>query len=197
MKALCQRYILNLTITNYYQRSMLFLTYIQGAGVSEWVSAMSKWLQMQVTQLGVQMTDHWLWDSTLQSFTRQLVDTLQQEKARMTLRQGIKMQRQDLDEYIAKFEELVRHAQYDINGSQTIDMFTRGLPVTLYETIFQHDNPRTFEQWRAAVLKRQGLWFHMNARRNLDTVSLNPPLHRKREVSNPSSPLLNIQMQWM
>ena len=49
--------ISNPTITKYYQRSMLFLTYIQGAGVSEWVSAMSKWLQMQVTQLGIRMTD--------------------------------------------------------------------------------------------------------------------------------------------
>ena len=56
------------------------------------------------------------------------------------------MQGQDLDEYIAKFEELLQHAQYDINGPQTIDMFTRGLPITLYKTIFQHDNPRTFEQ---------------------------------------------------
>ena len=52
--------ISNPTIANYYQRSMLFLTYIQGAGVSEWVSAMSEWLQMQVTQLGIRMTDHWL-----------------------------------------------------------------------------------------------------------------------------------------
>ena len=45
--------ISNSTITNYYQRSMLFLTYIQRAGVSEWVSTMSEWLQMQVTQLGI------------------------------------------------------------------------------------------------------------------------------------------------
>ena len=86
----------------------------------------------------------------------------------MTLRQGIKMQGQDLDKYIAKFEELIRHAQYNINGPQTINMFTRGLPMTLCETIFQHDNPRTFEQWRTAALKRQGLRFHMNVRRNLD-----------------------------
>ena len=56
------------------------------------------------------------------------------------------MQGQDLDKYIAKFEELIRHAQYNINGPQTINMFTRGLPMTLCETIFQHDNPRTFEQ---------------------------------------------------
>ena len=34
--------ISNPTIANYYQRSMLFLTYIQGAGVLEWVSAMSE-----------------------------------------------------------------------------------------------------------------------------------------------------------
>ena len=45
--------ISNLTIAKYYQRSMLFLTYIQGAGVLEWVSTMSKWLQTQVTQLGI------------------------------------------------------------------------------------------------------------------------------------------------
>ena len=120
------------------------------------------------------MTDYWLWDSTLQSFTQQFAATLQQEKVRVTLHQGIKMQGQDLDEYIAKFEELVRHVQYDINGPQTINMFTRGLPITLYETIFQHDNPRTFEQWRMAALKRQGLWFHMNARHNLDKIKSTP-----------------------
>ena len=68
--------ISNPTIANYYQRSMLFLTYIQGVGVSEWVSAMSEWLQTQVTQLAIWMTDCWLWDSTLQSFTRQFADTL-------------------------------------------------------------------------------------------------------------------------
>ena len=75
--------------------------------MSEWVSTMSEWLQTQVTQLGIRMTDRWFWDRTLQLFTRQFADMLQQEKARMTLHQGIKMQGQDLDEYIAKFEELI------------------------------------------------------------------------------------------
>ena len=44
----------------------------------------------------------------------------------MTLRQEIRMQGQDLDGYIAHFEELIQHAEYDINSPQTIDMFTRG-----------------------------------------------------------------------
>src|SRR5258708_2916377 len=103
---------------------MLFLTYIQGAGVTEWVQSMLDWLQRQVIMQGVQTTDQWLWDSTLVSFNRQYVDTLQQEKARMSLRQGIRMQGQDIDGYIAQFEELVRHTQYNINAPQTINMFT-------------------------------------------------------------------------
>ena len=105
------------------------------------------------------------------------------------------MQGQDLDEYIAKFEELMCHTQYDNNGPQTIDMFTRGLPMTLYKTIYQHDNPGTFKQWRAAVLKRQGLWFHMNARHNLD--KFNHLLHKKLASSDPSLHPPDIQMPWM
>src|ERR1700761_4402462 len=153
---------------DYYQRSMLFLSYIQGKLVSEWVCSMSAWLTTQVVDMGVQTRDRWLWDSCLLSFNRQFADTLQKEKSRMTLRQGIRMQEQDLDGYIAHFEELVRHAGYDINGPQTIDMFTRGLPTSLYETIYQHDQPETFEQWRRAALRRQGHWYHLNARKNLD-----------------------------
>ena len=114
---------------------------------------MSDWLTMQVVDMGVQTRDRWLWDSCLLSFTRQFADTLQKEKACMTLCQGIRMQGQDLDGYIAHFEELVRHAKYDINGPQTIDMFTRGLPTSLYETIYQHDQLETFEQWRRVALR--------------------------------------------
>lgn len=129
---------------------------------------MSDWLQHQVLQMRVNTRDEWLWDSTLVSFKRQYANNLKQEKARMTLRQGIRMQEKDIDGYIATFEELVRHAQYDINSPQTIDMFTRGLPTSLYKTIYQHDQPETFEEWRRATIKRQGIWFHMNARKALD-----------------------------
>ena len=97
----------NEAIRDYYQRSMLFLTYIQGKAVSEWVRSMSDWLTTQVVDMGVQTRDRWLWDSCLLSFNRQFADTLQKEKVRMTLHQGIRMQGQDLDGYIAHFEELV------------------------------------------------------------------------------------------
>ena len=58
----------NEAIRDYYQRSMLFLTYIQGKAVSEWVRSMSDWLTMQVVDMGVQTQDRWLWDSCLLLF---------------------------------------------------------------------------------------------------------------------------------
>src|SRR6202020_2499327 len=44
----------------------------------------------------------------------------------------------------------------------------------LYETIYQFDNPQTFEAWREATLRRQSQWFHMQARKNLDKFQ-SPP----------------------
>ena len=96
-----------IVMSDFYQCSMLFLTYIQGEAVSEWVQSMSDWLITQVVDQGILTRDRWLWDSCLLSFKRQFANTLQKEKARMTLHQGIKMQGQDLDGYIAQFEELV------------------------------------------------------------------------------------------
>jgi hypothetical protein len=44
------------------------------------------------------------WDSTLLSFNRQYTDILGQEKARAKLERGIKIEKGDIDAYIAKFE---------------------------------------------------------------------------------------------
>ena len=93
---------------------------------------------------------------------------MQEEKARAIIMKVLKMDPQDPDSYIAKFEELVRHTNFNINDPLTIGHFTKGLPRGLYKTIYQHDGPTTFEQWRTVTLQRQGQWFHMEARQNLD-----------------------------
>ena len=48
---------------------------------------------------------------------------------------GIKMDPEDPDGYIAKFEVMVRHAGYNINDPLTIGHYTKGLPIGLYETV--------------------------------------------------------------
>ena len=60
---------------------MLFLTYLQGPLVNEWVKAMSAWLRLQITNNHVRLEDEWLWESTMQAFNRQFADVLEQEKA--------------------------------------------------------------------------------------------------------------------
>jgi hypothetical protein len=58
---------------------------------------MSGWLQLQVTQEGVPMGDKWLWNSIVLLFNQQFADVLSQEKARVILQKGIKMERRDID----------------------------------------------------------------------------------------------------
>jgi hypothetical protein len=49
-----------------------------------------------------------------QSFRRQYADNQEQERAENTLQQGIRMQGEDLDAYIAKYEGLVLEAGFNL-----------------------------------------------------------------------------------
>ena len=89
------------------------------------------------------MADKWLWESTSTAFNRQYADILEQEKAKIMLRQGFKMEHEELDAYISKFEQAVRHAGFDVNDPMVLDKFTDGLPCKMYEDIYTAKHPRT------------------------------------------------------
>ena len=167
----------NPAIQNPYQRSMMFLTYIQGAHVSEWVASQHRWLQEQVTTNGVLTTSNWLWNTLERAFRRTFADTMSQERAQAELKRGVKMEKQNLDEYVAKFERLVRHAGYDLDNLQTIDLFTAGLPNQLYQKIYDLDDPQTYNQWKTCALERQRKWIHAQAR-GLSNLSQRTPTIR-------------------
>jgi hypothetical protein len=77
-----------------------------------------------------------------------------------------------IDEYVAKFEELVAQAGYDLDDGQTIEKFTNGLPVSLWEVVYDLDEPNMYKQWRNATMKHQQKWLHWEsvkwARHNLN-----------------------------
>jgi hypothetical protein len=60
-------------------------------------------------------TDERLWNGVIGAFNRQYADVLEQEKAQAELGRGLRMQNGDLDGLITRFEQLVRHANYDVN----------------------------------------------------------------------------------
>jgi hypothetical protein len=65
---------------NAYQRAMLFLTYIQGPLVNEWVKGVNAWLQGQVIRQRWLTTDEQLWDEVQDSFNQQFANVMEQEK---------------------------------------------------------------------------------------------------------------------
>ena len=81
----------------------------------------------------------------------------------MRLHQGFKMKEGNIDEYVSKFDLLVDQAGYRADDPQTLEKFINGLPASLYETIYQLDDPKMYEGWQQAAIKRQEKWLHMQS----------------------------------
>jgi hypothetical protein len=81
---------------------MLFLTYIQGPLVNEWVKGVNAWLQGQVIRQRWLTTDERLWDEVQDSFNRQFANIMEQENAQAKLAGGLKLERGDLVSRICK-----------------------------------------------------------------------------------------------
>jgi hypothetical protein len=163
----------NAAIQNQYQKTMLFLTYVKGDLVRTWVLAASRWLGQEVSLYHVDQYDPYLWMSIEGAFRRQFADTLEMERAQNKLRHGIRMKEGNIDEYVAEFDTLIAQAGYKADNAQTLEKFISGLPASLYETIYQLDDPKTYEAWRQAAIKRQEKWLHMQSikqgRKTLDS----------------------------
>jgi hypothetical protein len=157
--------ITNDLIRNAYQRAMLFLTYIQGPVVNEWVKGVNAWLRGQIINQRWAPTDERLWNEVFDSFNRQFANVMEQEDAQAALAKGLQLERGNLDKLITEFEQLVRHAGYDINQDLVLRIFTSALPNAMYEYILRNiPQPTTYEQWRAAAINQQRVYVHMRNR---------------------------------
>jgi hypothetical protein len=163
-----------------FTRAMLFLTYVQGAQVNEWVAAQSTRLIGDVAHRGVPATTAALWTDLKDTFKRAFADTLAQERAQATLKRGLRMNGMDVDGYVANFERLVRTASYDLDDPQTLDYFTDGMRHNLFKECYQNDDPVTYDDWKASLLERVRQQVHLEARRpqlsRSHTPSATPPL---------------------
>jgi hypothetical protein len=163
-----------------FTKAMLFLTYIQGTQVNEWVAAQSTRLIGDVAHHGIPATTVALWTDLKNVFKRAFADTLAQERAQATLKRGLHMNGMDVDGYVATFERLVRTARYNLNDLQTLDYFTDGMHHNLFKECYQNDDPVTYNDWKASLLERVRQQVHLEARR--------PQLSHRR--TPPATPLL-------
>ncbi len=49
----------------------------------------------------------------------------------------------NIDEYITRFKKMAQQAGYPLDASLTIDLFTSGVPKSLYEQAYNLDSPHT------------------------------------------------------
>jgi hypothetical protein len=143
---------------------MLFLTYIQGPIVNEWVKGVNTWLRGQIINQRWAPTDERLWNEVFDLFNRQFANVMEQEDTQAALAKGLQLEKGDLDKLITEFEQLVCHAGYDINQDLVLRIFTSALPNTMYEYILCTLHPVTYEQWRVAAIDQQRIYVHMRNR---------------------------------
>jgi hypothetical protein len=89
------------------------------------------------------------------------VDILGQEKARAELERGFKMEKGNINAYIAKFEQVVRQAGLDIDQPLVVNKFARGLPKAMYNFIYTHKKPQTYDQWQHEAFDSQKTFVHL------------------------------------
>jgi hypothetical protein len=177
--------ITNDLMRNAYQRAMLFLTYIQGPIVNEWVKGVNAWLRGQIIHQRWAPTDERLWAEVFDSFNRQFANVMEQEDAQAALAKGLQLDKGDLDKLITEFEQLVRHAGYDINQDLVLRIFTSALPNTMYEYILRTlPQPATYEQWRSAAIDQQKVYVHMRNRADRFKTKKLPPTTTWRPFGN-------------
>jgi hypothetical protein len=168
--------ITNNLMRNAYQRAMLFLTYIQGPVVNEWVKGVNTWLQGQIINQRWAPHNERLWAEVFNSFNRQFANVMEQEDAQVALAKGLQLDKGDLDKLITEFEQLVRHAGYDINQDLVLRIFTSALPNTMYEYILRTlPQPTTYKQWRSAAIDQQRVYVHMRNRADCFKTKKLPP----------------------
>ena len=148
-----------------YNRATLFLTYIQGGNMTEWVNQLGDWLELQISPTN----PHWvniynkdLWDSIILAFNRQFADKLTQEYTLSELKAGIKMKGEELDDYIAHFEWIVHHTGLTINDKLVLNIFTTGLLYNMYKELYNIQPPLvTYEQWQHVAVNQQKRFVHL------------------------------------
>jgi hypothetical protein len=177
--------ITNVLMRNAYQRAMLFLTYIQGPIVNEWVKGVNAWLRGQIINQRWAPTDERLWVEVFDSFNRQFANVMEQEDAQAALAKGLQLDKGDLDKLITEFEQLVRHARYDVNQDLVLRIFTSALPNAMYEYILRTlPQPATYEQWRSAAIDQQQVYVHMRNRTDRFKTKKLPPTTTWRPFGN-------------
>jgi hypothetical protein len=134
---------------NPWQKVAHALTYVNGPNIYEWKRSAENWILSIPTPSAPNRT---IYDDFEEEFVKSWTDTNEPYRAAADL-DKLRMQRDDVDEYINRFAELARKALYHENDPAVLEKFKSGLPLELLEPCMQHDSPQNWEAWTKSVLR--------------------------------------------
>jgi hypothetical protein len=132
-----------------YLRAMYMLSLCKGPLVSQWAHDQVLDLRDKVARAHnpVDRMAEALWIDVRDAFVAAYSDTAKVENA-FAMLLHLRMNRGDLDGYIATFKHLAREAGYDTTNSATINMFAHGLDKPLLDKVLRRDaQPSTLQEW--------------------------------------------------
>ena len=97
----------------------------------------------------------------------------------------LRVQHDNIDEYITRFAELARKALYHEDDPAVLEKFKSGLPLELLEPCMQHDDPRNWEAWTRSARTRQAILTSLKTHQTDTTYRSPSPM----EVYTPTPPL--------
>ena len=128
--------------TDPFRRSALFLTFINGKDVDDWVD------QQRSILLGATTSTEQQWKDLKKAFKESYMDTGKKLEAHQKLN-TLHMINGDVDTYIATFNRLIKTAGYTTTDLGTILKFCQGLnPKLLSRLIMLLSAPETLEEWQ-------------------------------------------------
>ena len=149
-----------------FSRTMLFLTFIKGPNIQEWVGLQVGGLG-RCLHAGAGKNEEYLYNTVMDSFNTAFTDTMSMQKAKAEF-QYIKMEGGDLDTYIAKFERLTRLASYNLQHQIVLDRFGIGLSTGLYIAIVNSaEEPRNWTNWVHTAQKYQQKYLVIHSSLNM------------------------------
>ena len=153
----------NPVIANPKRRVALALTYIRGPKVDAWVSqqyealsttnanhALARSTTHGTTDTDMDAdTDEDLWEDFMAEFKRAFAEPSWEVFARL---ETLRMAGDDVEMYIATFENLMRRAECKRESGPMVHYFRQGLPTNLERSIIKRQAiPNTIDEWQSAA----------------------------------------------
>jgi hypothetical protein len=136
-------------MTNPMKCAALFLGFIKGPNIKDWVKQWTNWTIDQFT-MGRATTDEYYWSTIIHGFENAFRDTGAREHVEMHLNHLI-MAQHEVDIFLAQFETMAHEAQHPLDTAPTLTLLASKLPFHMMNHIYKVNRPQTFVDWANAI----------------------------------------------